>query len=82
MSVPMTHDLRCCHLPQLFRELADRLRASEPIGTKGLVSAAAALHGLNRRKSGYSAAMLVEESRILQITDIQDTPEQSGYRRS
>jgi CheY-like chemotaxis protein len=68
MSVPMSHDLRCGHLPQLFRELADRLRASEPIGTKRLVSPAAALHGMNRRRAGYSAAMLVEESRILQIT--------------
>jgi CheY-like chemotaxis protein len=68
MSVPMSHDLRCGHLPQLFRELAARLRASTPIGSKGSVSPAAALHGLNRRRSGYSPAMLVEESRILQVT--------------
>jgi CheY-like chemotaxis protein len=68
MSVPMSHDLRCGHLPQLFRELAARLRASTPIGSKGLVSPAAALHGLNRRRSGYSASMLIEESRILQVT--------------
>jgi len=68
MSVPMSHDLRCGHLAQLFRELAARLRASTPIGSKGSVSPAAALHGLNRNRSGYSAAMLVEESRILQVT--------------
>ena len=68
MSVPMSHDLRCGHLPQLFRELAARLRASTPIGSKGFVSPAAALHGLNRRRSGYSPAMLIEESRILQVT--------------
>jgi CheY-like chemotaxis protein len=68
MSVPMSHDLRCGHLPQLFRELAARLRASTPIGSKGSVSPAAALHGLNRRRSGYSPAMLIEESRILQVT--------------
>jgi CheY-like chemotaxis protein len=68
MSVPMSHDLRCGHLPQLFRELAARLRASTPIGSKGLVSPAAALHGLNRRRAGYSPAMLLEESRILQVT--------------
>jgi CheY-like chemotaxis protein len=55
MSVPMSHDLRCG-------------RASEPIGTKGSVSPAAVLHGMSRRRSGYSAAMLVEESRILQVT--------------
>jgi CheY-like chemotaxis protein len=68
MSVPMSHELRCGHLPQLFRELAARLRASTPIGGKGPVSPAAALHGLNRRRAGYSASMLVEESRILQVT--------------
>jgi CheY-like chemotaxis protein len=68
MSVPMSRDLRCGHLPQLFRELAARLRTSIPIGSKGPVSPAAALHGLSRHKSGYSAAMLVEESRILQVT--------------
>jgi CheY-like chemotaxis protein len=68
MSVPMSHDLRCGHLPQLFRELAARLRASTPIGSKGSVSPAAALHGLNRRRSGYSPGMLIEESRILQVT--------------
>jgi hypothetical protein len=68
MSVPMSHDLRCGHLPQLFRELAARLRASTPIGSKGSVSPAAALHGFNRRRSGYSPAMLIEESRILQVT--------------
>jgi DNA-binding response OmpR family regulator len=68
MSVPMSHELRCGHLPQLFRELAERLRASEAIGAKGSVSPAAVLHGMTRRRSGYSAAMLVEESRILQVT--------------
>jgi hypothetical protein len=68
MSVPMSHDLRCGHLPQLFRELAARLHSSTPIGGKGFVSPAAALHGLNRRRSGYSPAMLIEESRILQVT--------------
>jgi CheY-like chemotaxis protein len=68
MSVPMSRDLRCGHLPQLFRELGARLRAATPIGSKGPVSAAAALHGLNRRRLGYRVAMLLEESRILQVT--------------
>lgn len=71
MSVPMGRDLRCGHLPQFFRELVARLLSSKPIGSKGSVSPAAAMHGLNRRRSGYSAAMLVEESRILQVTIFQ-----------
>jgi YesN/AraC family two-component response regulator len=68
MTVPLTYEQRTSHLPQLFVELVARLRSSKPIGSKELVSAAAAEHGLNRRKQGYSAAMLVEESRMLQVS--------------
>jgi hypothetical protein len=42
--------------------------SSEPIGSKALKSPAASEHGINRRKQGYTAAMLVEESRILQVS--------------
>jgi CheY-like chemotaxis protein len=68
MSVPMSHDLRCGHLPQLFRELVARLLSRASIGSAASVSAAAANHGLNRRRAGYSAAMLVEESQLFQAT--------------
>ena len=71
MSVPMNRELRCRHLFQVFRELVSRLLSSEPIGTTQVVSAAAALHGLDRRRQGYSAAMLVEESRMLQVSIFQ-----------
>jgi hypothetical protein len=67
MSVPMTCELRCGHLPQVFRDLVLRLASSEPIGSVESLSPAAALHGLNRHRLGYTAAMLVEESRLLQI---------------
>jgi CheY-like chemotaxis protein len=65
--VPLTPEQRCGHLPQLFRDLAARLRAALPFGSKGPLSAFAANHGLTRRRQGYSAAMMVEESRILQV---------------
>jgi CheY-like chemotaxis protein len=68
MSVSMSRELRCGHLPQVFRDLVARLLSSKRIGTKELPSAAAAKHGLDRRRMGYSAAMLVEESRMLQIS--------------
>jgi YesN/AraC family two-component response regulator len=71
MSVPMSRALRCRHLSQLFRDLVSRLHSSEPIGTTQLVSPAADLHGLDRRRQGYSAAMLVEESRMLQVSIFQ-----------
>jgi CheY-like chemotaxis protein len=71
MSVPMSYELRCGHLHQLFRDLISRLLSSEPIGSKELVSSAAAKHGLDRRRFGYNAAMLVEESRVLQVSIFQ-----------
>jgi len=68
MSVAMTFDQRTSHLPQVFLDLVHRLRSFKSFGSKELVSPAAAQHGLDRRKQGYSAAMLVEESRILQVS--------------
>jgi len=68
MSVPLTREQRTSHLPQVFRDLVLRLRSSKAIGSKELVSDAAAEHGLNRRRQGYSAAMMVEESRMLQVS--------------
>jgi hypothetical protein len=66
-SVTLTREQRCNHLPQVFRDLVARLRAALPFGSKGPLSATAASHGLTRRRQGYSAAMMVEESRILQV---------------
>jgi ActR/RegA family two-component response regulator len=68
MSVPMTCEQRCGHLPQLFDDLVIRLRSSTAICNKEPLRVHAALHGINRRKSGYTAAMLVEESRLLQVS--------------
>jgi len=68
MSISMSYEQRCGHLPQLFRDLVSRLLSSKPIGTKELVSDTAAEHGLNRRRQGYTAAMMVEESRMLQVS--------------
>jgi CheY-like chemotaxis protein len=65
--VRLTREQRCAHLPQVFRDLVARLRAALPFGSKGPLSASAAHHGLTRRQQGYSAAMMVEESRILQV---------------
>ena len=71
ITVPLDDDERCAHLPQLFRDLVFRLRFPIPLGTRALVSLAAAEHGVTRRKQGYTAAMLVEESRMLQVSIFQ-----------
>ncbi|NYF52050.1 response regulator [Tunturiibacter gelidoferens] len=68
MAIPMTFQQRSGHLPQVIRDLVLRLRSSKSLGSKELFSAAATEHGTVRRKQGYSAAMMVEESRILQVS--------------
>ena len=65
--VPLTPEQRRGHLPQVFQDLVSRLRIPIPLGGKGPLSTFAADHGLTRRRQGYSAAMMVEESRILQV---------------
>jgi DNA-binding response OmpR family regulator len=69
-TVPLSYELRFGHLP-LFRDLAYRRRSAIPLDIKEVMSIAAAQHGAARRKQGYTAAMLVEESRMLQVTIFQ-----------
>ncbi len=68
MATPLSREDRCKHLPQVFLDLAERLQAFKRLGSKELKSAAALTHGIERRQQGYTAAMMVEESRILQVT--------------
>ena len=79
ITVPLDFETRCAHLPQLFRDLVSRLRNPLPLGTRALISSAAGEHGLLRRKQGYSAAMMVEESRMLQVSIFQTL--QNNLRR-
>jgi DNA-binding response OmpR family regulator len=71
ITVKMSAAERCEHLPHLFHDLVFRLRFPLPLGTRALVSAAAARHGTRRRQQGYTAAMMVEESRMLQVSIFQ-----------
>ncbi len=71
VAIPMEDAERAAHLPQLFRDLVFRLRHPLPLGTHALVSHAASEHGEIRQRQGYSAAMLVEESRMLQVSIFQ-----------
>jgi hypothetical protein len=77
-SVPMDYEQRCGHLPQVFNELISRLQSSQGIGSKVRVSLGAAKHGLDRRRQGYSAAMLVEESRMLEVSIFQTLQNHKG----
>ena len=64
--ISVNFEERTGHLPHLLRDVIKRLRLDER--TKAPISAAAAHHGDLRRKQGYTVAMLVEESRLLQVT--------------
>jgi len=66
-TIQISRELRCKHLPQILKDLALRLRCFQPLGSRQMPSSAAAAHGVDRRDQGYTAAMLVEESRILQV---------------
>jgi DNA-binding response OmpR family regulator len=65
--VPLSKDQRTGHLPKLLEELVHRLRVPRALGTKQ-VSEAAVAHGKIRQSQGYSVSMIIEESRILQVS--------------
>jgi CheY-like chemotaxis protein len=67
-AVSMSREQRVGHLPKVLLDLVNRLRTFKPLGTRELVSVAAEQHGRLRRQQGYSAAMMVEESRMLQVS--------------
>jgi CheY-like chemotaxis protein len=71
MSISMSYEQRCGYLSLFFQELISRLRFPRPMGSKDLISAGASEHGLDRFRQGYCAAMLVKESRLVQISIFQ-----------
>jgi CheY-like chemotaxis protein len=64
--IPLNFEDRTGHLPNLLADLIHRLRM--PPTAKASFSLAAQEHGILRRQQGYTAAMMVEESRILQVS--------------
>jgi CheY-like chemotaxis protein len=78
-SILMSYEQRTGYLRQVSRELVFRLRSFKEIGSKEIVSVAAARHGVERRRLGYSAAMLVEESRMLQVSIFQTLQNNLAY---
>jgi RsbT co-antagonist protein rsbRD N-terminal domain len=64
--IPLSYEDRTGHLPRLLHDVITRLRLD--VATKAPISKAAAEHGDLRRRQGYTVAMAVEESRLLQVT--------------
>jgi len=65
--IPLSRLERTGHLPKLLQDLVVRLRLDSSL-TAALISIAARDHGELRRHQGYTAPMVVEESRILQVS--------------
>ena len=70
-AVPLTRAERCAHLPEMFNDLVHRLRHPLPLGSGAHISTSAHEHGCLRRDQGYTAEMMVEESRMLQVSIFQ-----------
>src|SRR5579863_195592 len=64
--IPLNFEERTGHLPKLLHDVIARLRLDKR--SKAPVSAAATHHGELRKEQGYTAAMVVDESRILQVS--------------
>jgi len=64
--IALTFEERTGHLPQLLHDVIRRLRIDDE--TRAPLSDAAAHHGDLRSRQGYTVAMAVEESRLLQVS--------------
>ncbi|HXO39121.1 MAG TPA: response regulator [Candidatus Acidoferrum sp.] len=71
IKLSLSSQERTGHLPLLLRDLVVRLRAPKNGDGKHPDSTAAHEHGRLRRQQGYSAPLIVEESRMLQVSIFQ-----------
>jgi ActR/RegA family two-component response regulator len=65
--LPLTEQERADHLTDIMQEIVLRLRKTRFVEAASSDSSAAAAHGELRYRQGYSASLIVQESRILQV---------------
>jgi hypothetical protein len=68
VCLPLSPQDRTAHLPDIIRSIATRLRMIRVVEAIAIPSPAAVLHGQLRYEQGYTAALIVQESRILQVS--------------
>ena len=66
-SLPLSEQDRTFHLPEIMNNIATRLRETRVIEAIASPSASAVAHGQLRYRQGYTAPLMVQESRILQV---------------
>jgi len=67
MSVPLTDEERTDHLSEIINNIVARLRKARVLEAIATPSPAAVVHGQLRSRQGYTAPLIVQESRILQV---------------
>jgi hypothetical protein len=65
-TIALTYPERTGHLPRLIQDVISRLRLDD--GQQSPETTSAHDHGKSRFEQGYSLPMLVEESRLLQVS--------------
>lgn len=65
--LPLSEQERTFHLPEIMNNIAARLRKTRVIEAIASPSSAAVAHGQLRYRQGYTAPLMVQESRILQV---------------
>jgi CheY-like chemotaxis protein len=66
-AIPLSAADRISHLPKILRNIISRLRAARDMEAPAKPSAEAVEHGALRYLQGYSAPLIVQESRLLQV---------------
>lgn len=68
MSLRLNENERIDHLPDIIRNIVARLLQTRAVEAIATPSPAAVLHGQVRCRQGYTAPLVVQESRILQVS--------------
>lgn len=68
VATPLTFEERTSYVPEILENIVTRLRKSREFDAAAIPSPAAVAHGKLRYRQGYSAPLIVQESRILQVS--------------
>lgn len=67
-ALPITAKERSAYLPEMIRSIVARLRGIRDIEAVDCATPAAVAHGKSRYRQGYTAPLIVQESRLLQVS--------------
>ncbi len=67
-AIPLASNQRTAYLPEMIRDITQRLRVIRAIEAIDTPSPAAVAHGQSRYRQGYTAPLIVQESRLLQVS--------------